>query len=453
MDEGPRALLPYLAAVLAIQALLVGVYAAFPDTQLFDLDEEYTLPAWFSGLQLAAIGVACFFAFEAERRDRSAPLSLQWVWPLLGLGFLYLSADEILAIHERVLTDTLRRLLPADSLLQAVLPWQLVFAPVIVVAFVLVSVVASTRLGLRRGGVGLALAGLGLWAGSFVLEGAAKPLFIPARLYRLEVVLEEWAEMLGGTCILAAFAGYALSRLRGTAAPVRAVRWGWVCGAAGGLCVTAAVAIAVFTLSNPTYLFRRAGDKFVKKHEYAQAITAYDRALSLRPRDADLWGRLARAALLLRRYPTAADAYRKALALGPGTPKLHVNLGVALHHAGDIDAAVAAYGTALRLDPDYARAHKNLGVALESRGDLAGAEEHYRLATAGDRHMADAYRYLGNLLQRQGRLREAREAWQHSIDADPEQKQAAKLRRLIQQTADDALSGPGMRGAQASDAA
>lgn len=431
MDGGLRALRPYVLGILLLEVALVAAYAAFPDVTLLDLDKEYNLPSWFSALQLAAVGVACLVAFEGERRGAHGHPPLHRLWIPLALGFLYLSADEMLALHERVLTDALRRLLPADSLLQGVLPWQLIFAPAILAAFVVVSVMIYTRLGAHIGLTALGLAALCLWAASFVLEGAAKPLFIPARLYRLEVALEESAEMLGATCLLAAFASYAVRTFTGSTVPLRAVQWRRVAGAAGGLCAGTAAVIAAFTLSNPAYLYRRAGDKFVEKREYPRAIAAYERAISIRPADADIWRRLGQAAFRSRRYDVAAHAYREATSRAPGDAKLNVNLGVALHHAGDLDGAIAAYEAALRVDPEHARAHRNLGVAFERRGELAQAEAHYRLATRYDTRMADAFRYLGDLLERQGRLKEAREAWQKSIEADPDQREAPVLRRRI----------------------
>src|SRR5439155_471863 len=146
----------------------------------------------------------------------------------------------MLAIHEGVLTDVVRHVLPADSLIQAVMPWEMVFAPGILGAFIMISAMGYTRLGARRPLLAAALTGLALWAASFVLEGAAKPFFIPRGLYRLEVGLEESAEMLGETLLLAAFASYALAAARRAITPLAVVPWRPLLGTAGGL-----VAVAV----------------------------------------------------------------------------------------------------------------------------------------------------------------------------------------------------------------
>jgi len=442
--DGRRVLLPYLIGLLIAQALLVAAYILLPHSDFFDLDKEYNLPSLFSTLQLAAIGAASLFAFEAERGGQARRAPLVWAWPLIALGFFYLSADEMLAIHEGVLTDLVRHVLPPDSLIQAVMPWQMIFAPGILGAFTMISAMGYTRLAGRRSLLAAALVGLGLWAISFVLEGAAKPFFIPRGIYRLEVGLEESAEMLGETLVLFAFASYALAAAREEIAPREFVPWRLLIGTAGGLVATAAVAITAVTVSNPGYLHRRAGDKFVEKHEWDSAITAYQRALEIVPNDADITRRLARAQLDGRHYPEAVVSYRQAIALSPAAADLQNDLGVALQHAGKTDDAIVAYEAAIGIDAAYGRAHDNLGLALEARKDYAGAEQHYRLATGDRRIAADAHRYLGNLLERRGQLQEARQHWRESLTADPHQHDAQTLRRRIDE-ADRALSqhGPG----------
>src|SRR5262249_38678047 len=119
MTDGRRpVLVPYLVGLLIPEVLLVVAYILLPHSDFFDLDKEYNLPSLFSTLQLAGIGVASFFAFEAERGGAARRAPLVWAWPLIGLGFFYLAADEMLAIHEGVLTDVVRHVLPPDSLIQ-----------------------------------------------------------------------------------------------------------------------------------------------------------------------------------------------------------------------------------------------------------------------------------------------------------------------------------------------
>jgi hypothetical protein len=73
--------------------------------RLLDLDGEQSLGAWFSTLQLFAVGAVVL----AKARD---PGSLARLGPaflyLVGLAFVFLSADEALSIHESI-TEGLKR--------------------------------------------------------------------------------------------------------------------------------------------------------------------------------------------------------------------------------------------------------------------------------------------------------------------------------------------------------
>ena len=77
----------------------------------FDLTRENVLATWFSSLILAMNGfLAIVIGLRAYGRLKGWQ---RLVWIGLGLGFLFLSADETGSIHERALF--LRQLLPSDS--------------------------------------------------------------------------------------------------------------------------------------------------------------------------------------------------------------------------------------------------------------------------------------------------------------------------------------------------
>jgi hypothetical protein len=66
---------------------------------LFDIDGELNVGAWWGGAKLivAAAAIASVPLFASERR--AANISLYWV---VAIGLAYLSADEILSLHERI---------------------------------------------------------------------------------------------------------------------------------------------------------------------------------------------------------------------------------------------------------------------------------------------------------------------------------------------------------------
>lgn len=67
--------------------------------ELFDFDREVALPAWFSATQLSLIGLTfLLWSFWSESKARVSRRLLL----LLGLGFVFLAADEASMIHERL---------------------------------------------------------------------------------------------------------------------------------------------------------------------------------------------------------------------------------------------------------------------------------------------------------------------------------------------------------------
>lgn len=95
--------LSLFSGLLAFSLLLGGLHLSnylFPyDVEIFDLDKELTLGAWFSIVQLFIVGVfgAALCLRELEpRRFRF------WLLVLLPLLFFFFSAEEIICIHEKL---------------------------------------------------------------------------------------------------------------------------------------------------------------------------------------------------------------------------------------------------------------------------------------------------------------------------------------------------------------
>lgn len=65
--------------------------------ELFDVDEEESIPTWFSSGVLLLVAVVLFFIYHLKRLagDALAPY-----WAGLGAGFTFMSVDEIAGFHE-----------------------------------------------------------------------------------------------------------------------------------------------------------------------------------------------------------------------------------------------------------------------------------------------------------------------------------------------------------------
>ncbi len=109
----------------------------------------------------------------------------------------------------------------------------------------------------------------------------------------------------------------------------------------------------------------------------------------------------------LRRFTEALASYDKALALKPDQADTHNNRGIALASLQRLDEALASYGRAIALKPDYAQAYNNRGTILSGRGRHAEALADFNQAIALDPNYTKAINNRGSVLAELGRHDEA----------------------------------------------
>jgi cytochrome c-type biogenesis protein CcmH/NrfG len=97
----------------------------------------------------------------------------------------------------------------------------------------------------------------------------------------------------------------------------------------------------------------------------------------------------------------AAGFLEKALELKPSDADTWNTLGVVLVRQGETARGVDAFGHALRFNPNHADAHRNLAVALDRQGKSREAVAHYRsflrLSAQGHAARDDVHRRLAEL--------------------------------------------------------
>lgn len=82
-------------AVMVIHYRVVEIHWLIRD--LFDLDEEQSFGTWFSVVLLLFVG---YILLLHARERRAAGDAWQRWWQVLGLGFTFLSLDEMVGLHE-----------------------------------------------------------------------------------------------------------------------------------------------------------------------------------------------------------------------------------------------------------------------------------------------------------------------------------------------------------------
>jgi hypothetical protein len=184
----PRILLTIVLSLLAIHVALQ--YDRFYThrtpweiQQLFDLDEEQSVPNWYSS---AALGLAALLAAAiagAARRERSPDA---WRWRAMAWIILYMSLDEVAGLHETMNSlSTITWTIPFGLLALVVGAWMLPFVW---------RLPPPTRIGIIVSGFiyVMGAAGIELISSQFFDESNKRQF-----AYALNTVLEEGMEMLG----------------------------------------------------------------------------------------------------------------------------------------------------------------------------------------------------------------------------------------------------------------
>ncbi|HMC55709.1 MAG TPA: tetratricopeptide repeat protein, partial [Gemmatimonadaceae bacterium] len=124
------------------------------------------------------------------------------------------------------------------------------------------------------------------------------------------------------------------------------------------------------------------GDRFAATGDPAAALTAYDRALDVRPSSPALLMSRANAQRDAGDLTGAIASYQSSLAIDRSNSLAWVNFGIALATAGDTTAAVTALTNAATVDPSEPLAWFNLGNIAFVRGNLVRADSLYQRAAA-----------------------------------------------------------------------
>jgi tetratricopeptide (TPR) repeat protein len=141
-----------------------------------------------------------------------------------------------------------------------------------------------------------------------------------------------------------------------------------------------------------------------KDKQYDSAVATMEQAAAQDQTHDVVYGSLADAYSLDKKFPEAEAAYTKALSLAPATSKslanYHAGLALALLQQGKIDDSTAECEKTAQIDPKQAgQCYYNEGAILTNQGKADDANQAFDRAIAADPTRADAYYQKGvNLL-------------------------------------------------------
>lgn len=197
----PRAILTYLLCFNVFLTLMFPISIASGSWNLqqwFDLDGEISVPTWHSSSQLLVSGLFILAAIKFRCKEVSPKRGF---YLLVGLGLVFLSADEASMIHER--------LTPLSEKYASFVPlfrgnngaWITIYAVVLLVIIAsqaknIILMSRSYRESLLVFSLGLAI----LVTGAVLIEITMYYSLFSSGI--MQVALEEFLEMTGGSIIL-----------------------------------------------------------------------------------------------------------------------------------------------------------------------------------------------------------------------------------------------------------
>jgi tetratricopeptide (TPR) repeat protein len=147
----------------------------------------------------------------------------------------------------------------------------------------------------------------------------------------------------------------------------------------------------------------REGLSLYNKKQYSEAISAYKKALKLKPRSAQVAYNLGLAYKAKKSLSNASKAFTLAVKYEPDKPNALYMLGLTEKERGHNDAALTHLNRLIRTNPDFAEAHYLLGIIYResNRQDMTAVhfERYIRLHPAGriaDQARAWLKKYKGN---------------------------------------------------------
>ncbi len=176
------------------------------------------------------------------------------------------------------------------------------------------------------------------------------------------------------------------------------------------------------------------------------SISANDRAIHLKPDDAEAYYNRGVSKAALERHDDAIADYDQAIRLKPDFAEAYTNRGNAKAKLGRHDDAIADYDQVIRLKPDYAEAYYNWGNAKATLGRYDDAIADYDQAIRLKPDYAKAYTNRGNAKAMLGRHDDAIADYDETIRLKPDDAEAYIKRGVLKEALerhDDAITDYG----------
>ena len=120
------------------------------------------------------------------------------------------------------------------------------------------------------------------------------------------------------------------------------------------------------------------GNDYAKKGQYDRAISDFNKALEINPRDGEAYSNRGIAYARKGQYAQAISDLNKALKINPRDAKAYNNRGIAYKKKDQYGQAISDFNKALEINPRYPEAYFNKALTYDMMGRIREAIEAYR---------------------------------------------------------------------------
>ncbi|OGF14769.1 MAG: hypothetical protein A2509_10930 [Candidatus Edwardsbacteria bacterium RIFOXYD12_FULL_50_11] len=166
--------------------------------------------------------------------------------------------------------------------------------------------------------------------------------------------------------------------------------------------------------------YQHLGYIFTESGQYNKAQLYYQKALTLEPKNKNIFHGLGVVYESQGNWEKAEDSFKKGLELAPRSSSLRYNLAYLYHQRGDTAGAERQYKLAILSRPENIRAQLNLGMLYHQQGKLQQAERQYKRVLSIDGKASQALFNLGILFRQTGRRDSSENYLKRAAGENPE---------------------------------
>lgn len=163
------------------------------------------------------------------------------------------------------------------------------------------------------------------------------------------------------------------------------------------------------------YIYNYAGLAEFKLGNYADAITCFDSAIAINPREPDYYVHRGRVKEALSNLEGAEQDYKSALSLNPDHAPANHNLGIVLRKRGVQKDEEEHYTLSIERNPDRYFTHLERAYYRQEHGDLKGALSDYNQAIELKSDDAESWVNRGLVKEKLQNLNGAYQDFSHAI--------------------------------------